>query len=121
MAGFVTVRLTVLEELAVSSAAVVGVKTAVSGFDPGVVNEVVTMVAIPEFTVTALPIATPLFLKVTVPAAAAGETVAVSVKLEPEAAVVTTVFGADVSAAESAVVVVACDTVTVFAAEGVEV
>jgi hypothetical protein len=65
--------------------------------------------------------ATPLFLKVMVPAAAAGETLAVSVTLAPEGAVVTTVDGADESAAESAVDVVACDTVTVFAAEAVEV
>jgi hypothetical protein len=119
--GFVTTKLTVLEVLAVSSAAVVGVKTAVRGAVPAVVSAEVTRVAIPELTVTAPPIATPLFLKITVPAEAAGEMVAVKVTLEPEAAVVITEFGADVSAAVSAVVVVACDTVMVFAAEEVDV
>ena len=114
----VTVKPRVLEVLAVSSASVAGAKTAVSGFEPAVVSAVVTKVAIPEFTLTALPIATPLFLKVTVPAAAAGERVAVRVTLEPDGAVVTTVFGAAVSAAVSAVVVVACETVTVLEPEG---
>ena len=117
----VTVKFTVLEVLAVSSTAVVGVKTAVRGVAPAVVSAEVTRVAIPEVTLTALPIATPLFLNTTEPAAAAGEMVAVSVTLAPEAAVVITVLGADESAADKTADVVACDTVTVFAAEAVEV
>ena len=75
------------------------------------------MEAIPELTATGLPSATPPSLNCTVPAAAAGETVAVSVTLAPEGAEVTATDGADVSAAIMEVVVVACDTVTVFAAE----
>jgi hypothetical protein len=121
VAGFVTEKLTVLEVLVVSSAAVVGVKTAVRGLDPNVVSALVTRLAVPELTFTALPIATPLFLNVTVPAAAAGDTVAVSVTLAPGDAEVTTTVGADVSEAASAVDVVACDTVTVDAVEVLEV
>jgi hypothetical protein len=120
--GFVTVRLTVLEVLAVSFAAVVGVKTAVKELAPIVVNAVVTQEAVPELTVTGLQASVVLpTLKVTVPIAAAGERAAVRVTLAPEGAVVTTTLGAEVSAADSVVVVVACDTVTVDAAEVLEV
>jgi hypothetical protein len=104
------------EVLAVSSAAVVGAKTAVRELDP-IASAVVDRDAVPPLTVTALPIAVPLFLKVTVPAAAAGEMVAVSVTLAPRAAVVIGVAGEDANPTTSEVEVVACDTVTVFAVE----
>ena len=80
--------------------------TADRGLAPAVVSAVVARVAIPELTVTGAPIATPPLLKVTVPAAAAGETVAVRITLAPEGAVVTAVPGADANAADSVVLVV---------------
>src|ERR1035441_9451187 len=116
-AGLVSVKLTVLEVLALLAATVVGANTADRGLAPAVVSAVVARVAIPELTVTGAPIATPPLLKVTVPAAAAGETVAVRITLAPEGAVVTAVPGADANAADSVVLVVACVTVTVFAGE----
>ena len=80
-------------------------------------SEVVASVAVPEVTVTALPTVTVPFLKVTVPGAVEGETVAVSVTLAPKAADVMAVAGADVSPAASVVVAVVCVIETVFAEE----
>jgi hypothetical protein len=71
------------------------------------------MVAVPELTATGLPIATPPSLKVTLPDAAAGVTVAVSVTLAPATAVLIGTLGEDVSPTSNPVVVVACATVTV--------
>jgi hypothetical protein len=121
-AGFVTVKATAAEVLLVSSAGVVAVKRAVRELLPIVVSVVVMQVAVPELTVTGLHAnALVPFLKTTVPAAAAGVTVAVSFTLAPADAVVIFTVGADVSAAVSTVVVVAADTVTTFAVDGVAV
>jgi len=88
------------------------VKAAVRELAPSASAEV-AMLAVPELTATGLPIATPPSLKVTLPAAAAGVTVAVRVTLAPKDAVVIATVGAEVSPASNAVVVVACATVTV--------
>jgi hypothetical protein len=81
-------------------------------------SEVVAQVAVPLTTVTGLHAnaVTPL-LKVTVPAAVEGETVAVSVTLAPNAAVVIAVAGAEVSPTASVVVAVAAVTLTLDAAD----
>jgi hypothetical protein len=77
-----TVTVFAVEVLAVSSADVVGVKTAVRELAPSA-SAVVGMDAVPELTVTGLPSAVVPLMKVTVPAAVAGERVAVSVTLAP--------------------------------------
>ena len=81
-------------------------------------NAVVTQVADPELTVTGLHASVVVpYLKVSVPAAVVGETVAVRVTLAPKAAVVMAVAGADVSPATSVVVAVVWVIETVFAVE----
>ncbi len=77
-----TVTLVAEEVLAAKAAAFVGVKTAVSELAPSA-RAVVAKDADPELTLTGLPSATPPTLKVTVPAADEGDTVAVIVTLTP--------------------------------------
>jgi hypothetical protein len=116
VAAWVIETVFVDEVLVVSSADVVGVKAAVSELLP-TGSAAVARVHVPAAEPATPDPSTVLPLeKLTVPASA-GETVAVSVTLTPKAAVVTAVAGADVSPTTSAVVVVACDTVTVDAVE----
>jgi hypothetical protein len=99
----VTRKLVAPELLAAKAVVDVGAKLAVSESVP-IANEVKALLHVLELATVALQVpsvAEPL-LKVTVPAAT-GETVAVSVTLAPDAAVVTVVLRADVRAAFSVV------------------